>query len=190
MLPRCWRAPALSARSLALTDQRVALRRQHLKCNTVPVLVALSAVSASLLAASIGAAAGVLGGLVGQYFAAWLARRSRQEDRRIDDLIRLQDSLARLNRLHHRLVGHWRRGGESAHIPDELWEDWMATRAEALALNQRVVEDDLRAEVQGLRQLLGVQPNAEHLESLRAQINTQYEKVQDRLGDELRRGLT
>jgi hypothetical protein len=65
------------------------------------VVIALSAVSATLIAAGIGATAGIVGGLVGQFAAARVDRRRMREERQLEDLISLQDALARLNRLHH-----------------------------------------------------------------------------------------
>jgi hypothetical protein len=69
------------------------------------MVLGLSAVSATLVAALIGGATGIVGGLVGQVAAARLDRKAKREDRQLDDLIALQNVLARVNRLHHRVAG-------------------------------------------------------------------------------------
>jgi len=153
------------------------------------VVVALSAVTATLIAAGIGATAGIIGGLAGQFVAGRLDRQDKRDARQLDDLISRQDVLARLNRLHHRVARYWRHDEDSRRVPDELWEDFAATRAEALALNERVVKEPLRQAMQGLRQMYCVQLRPEFVDVERERLDEQYTSVQERSGEAIRQRL-
>lgn len=145
--------------------------------------MALSPIDATLIAAGIGGLFGVLGGVAGRLTAGRIDRRSERKQRQLQDLIAAQDVLIRLNRLHYRVVKYWRLGSNPA---DELWEEFVGARGEALALNQRIVDDALRGEVEHLRQYYAVQLRADAVESERTRIDASYESVQLRLGQEVR----
>ena len=120
-------------------------------------MLALSDVSATLLAASIGAIAGILGGLAGQLFAR-LGRTQRHEQIQLDDLRELQGALAGLNRLYHRVSSSGRGTPDPSEMPKDLWEEYVAARADVLGLNERLVDDGIRAGVTSLRNRFGMNP--------------------------------
>lgn len=153
------------------------------------VLLALSPVSATLLAAAIGASAGIIGGLAGQLFAARLGRRQRREQIQLDDLRELQGALAGLNRLYHRVLIQLEGHPDPSAMPKDLWNDYSAARADVFGLNERLVDDGIRTLVESLRNRFGMTPYPEHIQAERKITSDAYEAAQKRLGAEIRRLL-
>jgi hypothetical protein len=152
-------------------------------------VLALSDVSATVFAASIGAIAGILGGLAGQLFAARLGRTQRHEQIQLDDLRELQGALAGLNRLYHRVLIQWEGHPDPSEMPKDLWEEYVAARADVLGLNERLVDDGIRAGVTSLRNRFGMNPYPADIPTQRKLTSDDYESVQRTLGAEIRRLL-
>ena len=142
-----------------------------------------------LLAAAIGATAGILGGLAGQLFAARLGRTQRHEQIQLDDLRELQRALASLNRLYHRVLIQWEGHPDPSEMPKDLWEDYVAARADVLGLNERLVDDGIRAGVTSLRNRFGMNPYPTEISTQRKLTSDEYESVQRTLGAAIRRLL-
>jgi cation transport regulator ChaC len=143
-------------------------------------MFAITTVEATLLAAVIGGATGIIAGAVTQGVRFRLERRARSEERSLADLRELQDALARLNRLFI-LVQRPANDGDT-------WEDYTATRGEALKLNERVLDDDLRETVRTYRVLVAAH-YYEETERVRHRelVSAKYDEVQEALGVSIRK---
>ncbi len=151
-------------------------------------MLGISSVSAILLAAAIGSIAGFAGGIGGQIVEARLRQRNRPNALKLDSLLLVQNSLTDLNRLHY-LVSSYLKRNRLDLIPDGLLAKFTNARGRLYSHSQRLVDNSLRENIDGLRQTYSQQLYVEYVEGERRRIDKMFTNAQDQLGKEIRRRI-
>jgi hypothetical protein len=133
----------------------------------------------------LGAAAAILSGWVTRRIEFGYERQRQRDDARMADSVALQDAVDELNRAYSLFLADL-KWGEDGSRRDELRERHHAARSRAHVLSQRLVDDELRAEVSKFRDLASVVPNRGYEDEFRDAAYKQFEVVADRLGQALR----
>ncbi|HEU5085710.1 MAG TPA: hypothetical protein VFU14_20380 [Acidimicrobiales bacterium] len=141
----------------------------------------MTAVEASLIAAAIGGATGIVGQLVG----SWLQRSHERRMRQLDDLARAQDALARMAPLYRRfavsrITSRW---------SDDDTQAFIAVRGELLALYERILDTDAREALLAFRQAVSVVPNPGMEDSCIQTMQRTFDAAHPALGKQVRRLL-